>query len=322
MKSNVSVIVCVYTEERWDAILAALISLRNQTLQLDEIIVVVDYNEALAGRLGAADLDVKLINNSGPKGLSGARNSGIAASKSDFIAFLDDDGAAEPTWIEVLVGHFSDPLVLGVGSRVEPLWSPRRPKWFPAEYFWVVGCSYVGLPTKLSDVRSLLGGSMVVRRSLFLRIGGFDSRLGRAGSQLPLGCEETELCIRARMEVEGACFLFEPSVAIMHRVNAARLTFRYFFLRCFAEGVSKYRLKKICGDKLGLSAERRFLTSVLPPAVLKEGFAFMKGDASAFARLCLLVGGFGAASTGFAYAMLSSLVTRREVQLGPKPFEG
>ena len=319
---SVSGIICVYTEERWDDILRAIFSLRSQTLKLDEIIVVVDYNKILAERLFAADLDVMLINNSGPKGLSGARNSGIAVCRSEFVVFLDDDGAAEPNWIEVMVEHFKNPLVMGVGSWVEPLWSPTKPKWFPAEYFWVVGCSYVGLPNALSDVRSLFGGSMVIRRSLFSIIGGFDARLGRAGSQLPLGCEETELCIRARVAVEGACFLFEPSVRITHRVNADRSTIRYFFLRCYAEGFSKYQLTKICGDNLGLSSERRFLTSVLPRAVFQEAQDFIRGDWAALLRICLLLGGFGSASAGFTYAMMKSLFTGRNVVGRPNRAEG
>ena len=315
MTLSVSVVICVYTEQRWHDILAAIASVHAQTRKVDDIIVVVDHNEALAARLRAEMLDVRLIDNTETRGLSGARNSGIAAAWGDLVAFLDDDAAAEPEWVEVLSRHFEDQQVMGVGSWVTPLWTKARPKWFPSQYLWVVGCSYEGMPTVLSETRNLFGGSMVIRRSLFSSIGGFDSRLGRDTGKLPMGCEETELCIRARVKLDGVRFLLDPTVRITHRVNSERLTVKYFFLRCLAEGVSKLRLTKICGEHIGLSSELRFLTSVLPPALLTTILCLIKGEGAAFARLLLLLGGFGAAAAGFAYASLKS---QCEVRLGAR----
>ena len=319
MSLSASVIICVYTELRWDDILAAIRSAHAQTRKFESVIVVVDHNERLFDRLRAETLDIQLVANSGAKGLSSARNCGIAATRSDLVAFLDDDAAAEPRWLEVLAGHFENPDVMGVGSWVTPLWTGQKPKWFPAQYLWVVGCSYEGMPTELSEIRNLFGGSMVVRRSLFSSVGGFDSRLGRDTGVLPLGCEETELCIRARAATESVRFLLDPTVAITHRVNSERLTAKYFFLRCLAEGVSKWRLTKICGEHMGLSSERRFLTHVLPPAVLKTVLDFCKGDAAALVRLFLLLGGFGAAGAGFAYASMKSHLEKRP---GPRVTSG
>ena len=42
-----------------------------------------------------------------------------------------------------------------------------------------------------------MGCNMSFRREVFERIGGFAEEIGRIGKN-PLGCEETELCIRAR----------------------------------------------------------------------------------------------------------------------------
>ena len=322
MIQSVCVIICVYTERRWDDILAAIASIQAQTRKADEIILVVDHNEALADRLRAEIEGVRLLANIHAQGLSGARNSGIAASQSDLVAFLDDDAAAEPKWIEVLVEHFEDARVMGVGSWVTPLWSDRRPGWFPCEYLWVVGCSYTGTPTSLSETRNLFGGSMILRRSLFARIGGFDSRLGRDKGRLPLGCEETELCIRARMEIKEARFLLDPSVAITHRVIRERLTFKYFFLRCFAEGVSKQRLAAISGQRGGLSSEKRFLTVVLPGAFVKACRQFISGEPVALLRAFMLLTGFGAATAGFASSFVRALFPGRIGQGVASPAQG
>ena len=44
-----------------------------------------------------ADRRARVIRNRGPRGVSGARNAGVAASRGQWIAFLDDDDAWAPT---------------------------------------------------------------------------------------------------------------------------------------------------------------------------------------------------------------------------------
>ncbi|HEX3958960.1 MAG TPA: glycosyltransferase, partial [Trebonia sp.] len=73
---NYSVVICAYTEDRWDQISAAVQSVRQQSLPATEIIMVVDYNRPLYERLSQAMPDVTVAENSDTKGLSGARNTG------------------------------------------------------------------------------------------------------------------------------------------------------------------------------------------------------------------------------------------------------
>ena len=48
---DVSVVVCAYTEDRWDDILAAVASVRAQRAAAREILLVVDHNPVLLERL-------------------------------------------------------------------------------------------------------------------------------------------------------------------------------------------------------------------------------------------------------------------------------
>ena len=48
---SVSVVICAYTDQRWDDVLAAVQSVRDQQLPAREIILVVDHNEPLRRRL-------------------------------------------------------------------------------------------------------------------------------------------------------------------------------------------------------------------------------------------------------------------------------
>ncbi|MGH9010562.1 MAG: glycosyltransferase family 2 protein, partial [Acidimicrobiia bacterium] len=212
---SVSVVICAYTEERWDDLLEAVQSVGNQEPQALETIVVIDHNDALYGRALVALDGCTVITNSEERGLSGARNTGITAAKGDIIIFLDDDAAAEPGWIARLVAPFQDERVLGVGGSAVPVWAGGAPDWFPTEFNWVVGCSYTGMPDRLAEIRNLMGCNMAFRREVFEAVGGFRSGIGRVGKR-PVGCEETELCIRARQHFPRGVFLFDPEAVVRH----------------------------------------------------------------------------------------------------------
>lgn len=143
---RISVVICAYTEERWEQILAAVDSIRGQSLASEEIIVVVDHNEDLRARLAAALPDVTVVGNREVPGLSGAGNTGVTQTRGDVVAFLDDDAIAEHDWLKFFADSYTDPAVAGVGGLVLPRWETRRPAWFAEEFDWVVGCSYVGMP--------------------------------------------------------------------------------------------------------------------------------------------------------------------------------
>ena len=146
-----SVVVCVYTEDRWDAIVASVSSVMRQIPLPLEVLVVVDHNTRLLARCLRELRGVTVVANEGEPGLAGARNTGVAHSTSEVICFLDDDARAAPDWLATLLRHYSDPAVLGVGGRIEPDWGDGpRPRGLPREFDWVVGCSYTGLPARAS----------------------------------------------------------------------------------------------------------------------------------------------------------------------------
>ena len=215
MTVTTSVVICAYTERRWSLLVEAVASVRGQQQPVDEIALVIDHNEALLTRARQQWPDLSVSANAGPRGLSGARNTGIAQTTGDLVLFLDDDAEAEPTWSARLTAPFADPAVLGVGGTAVPRWQQGPPGWWPSEFGWVVGCSYRGQPTTLSTVRNLMGCTMAIRRSVLEAVGGFDVGLGRT-SDAPLGGEETELCIRAQSLFPDRHFLFEPRAVVHH----------------------------------------------------------------------------------------------------------
>ena len=297
--NDISVIICAFTEERWDATVAAIQSAHQQTLPPVEVILVIDHNPALLARARANISGIIAIENSEPKGLSGARNSGIAIAQGTFIAFLDDDAIAELDWLEKLYERCKDPLVMGTGGAVDPLWLGPQPRWFPAEFYWVVGCTYRGLPETFTTVRNLYGGCTCIRKEVFDVVGGFRVGIGRVGT-IPKGCEETELCIRAHQRWPEKVFLYEPTARIHHQIPPVRATWRYFRSRCYGEGLSKAAIARFVGAKDGLSTERSYTLRTLPVGVWRGlSDAVARRDPSGFGRAAAIVGGLLTTTAGY-----------------------
>jgi GT2 family glycosyltransferase len=266
---TVGVVLCCYTLDRWERILAALDSLEAQTRPADEVIVVVDHHAGLARGLRTERPGVRLVENAGPRGLSGARNTGVAVATSDVVAFLDDDAEADPHWVAGLLAGYEDPSVLGVGGQVTPAWEAGRPRWFPPEFDWVVGCSHLGLPDEPTPVRNLVGANMSFRRAALAALDGFDARLGRVGTT-PVGCEETELCIRLVRANPGSVLVYRPQAGVLHHVPAGRGTWAYFRRRCYSEGLSRAVVRDLVGAERALSSERDYTLRTLPRGVARS----------------------------------------------------
>lgn len=315
--SLASVVVCAYTLERWADIVAALDSVRAQEPPPGELILVVDHNPALLARAQAELAGVVIIENAGPQGLSGARNSGVAAASGDIIAFLDDDAVTQPGWLAGLCQPFANPSVLGTGGRAVAAWDTARPGWFPVEFDWVVGCSYRGMPEVEATVRNPLGCSMAFRRTVFERVGGFRPEVGRLGKH-PAGCEETELCVRAtRAEPKGR-IVYVPAAVVRHRVPAARTRWAYFRARCFAEGQSKAVVATLAGSRSGLSTERSYTLRILPRAVGAGLVGPLRGDRWGPPRAAAIVLGLAITTLGYLAGQVA-IRSGRSAPLGNGP---
>src|ERR671916_1614480 len=100
---SASVVICAYTEERWQDLAAAVASALRQQPPPVEVIVACDHNPALLARSRRELAGAVPVANVEERGLSGARNSGLAAARGDVIVFLDDDAEAAPGWLAALL---------------------------------------------------------------------------------------------------------------------------------------------------------------------------------------------------------------------------
>ncbi len=295
---TISVVICAFTPDRLQVMGEAVESLRGQTLPPHEIVLVIDHAPELLERVRRLWPDLRIVANRERRGLSGARNTGVAEAGGEVVAFLDDDAIADSRWLERLAAAYADPNVLGAGGTVRPRWLEGKPGWFPPEFDWVVGCTHSGMPGRLSPVRNLVGANMSFRRSPLLEVGGFSHDLGRVGT-LPVGCEETDLSIRVHQRWPGSEILYDPAAEVEHVVPPARGRVRYFLDRCRAEGRSKAVLTGMVGSEDGLSSERSYVRRTLPLGVLGGLRDALRGDAGGIGRAAMILVGLAATSVDY-----------------------
>jgi glycosyltransferase involved in cell wall biosynthesis len=321
MTSEISVVICAYTEKRWNELVAAVASVQCQTLPPKDIVVVIDHNPDLLRRVQEHLSGVLAIENSRAKGASGARNCGSAVAQGTILAFLDDDAIAEPDWLENLAACYTNPDVAGTGGKIEPRWSEKCPSWFPNEFNWVIGCSYRGLPTEITPVRNVIGANMSVRKEIFALIDGFresfgnnkGASTGRTGSKWlhhHAGDEETEFCMRVTQQLPNSKWLYTPLAVVQHCVPPQRARWGFFLWRCYDEGLGKAGLVKLHNTQTGLSSERTYTFKVLPRGVTR-GLAdtFFRFDSTGVLRAGAIVTGLATTTVGYLVGSIYSQIT-------------
>lgn len=151
--------------------------------------------------------DIEVLHHSRSKGPAAARNTGLAACTTDFVAFMDSDVAPRRGWLEALLGHFCDPTVALVAPRIVGLAHSEN---VVARYEAVHSSLDLGqreapvLPH--STVSYVPSAAIICRRSAICEVGGFDETM-QSG-------EDVDLCWR--LIESGARLRYEPIALVAH----------------------------------------------------------------------------------------------------------
>ena len=138
-----------------------------------------------------------------PCGLSAARNAGADAARGEILAFTDDDCEPDAEWIVRIRPAFQDGRY---AAACGPNLPPRPRTWEEA----VVGAA-PGAPSHVmlddEEAEHLPGCNLVVRKSAFDAIGGFDPQFHTAG-------DDVDFCWRLRDA--GFRLGFVPGAFVWH----------------------------------------------------------------------------------------------------------
>lgn len=316
-RGTVSVVVPTWDGRRRADLAACVEAIGRQTLRPAQVIVVVDHNPELLAWARAALPGAEVVANRHERGVVGARNTGVEAARGDVVVLTDDDTEADPEWLERLGDCFSNPAVIGVAGNLVPAWAGAEPRWFPAELYWAVGCSYAGLPTDVAPVRNPIAANMAVRRWAIEEVGGF--RPGVRPRQIRIGgaviagghaLEDTELGIRISRSRPEMSWLYQPRALVRHRVDREQATLGYLLRRSFEEGAGKAALARLVGSDRGLDAERGYLRATIPRGIGRGLREALGGDPWGAARAGGILAALAAAGCGFAFAALTGRFSR------------
>ena len=258
---TVDVVICAYTEDRWELLQGAVASVQRQVVKPQRIILCIDHNEGLARRCltmwpptdQVVEPRVEVIQNRFEGRNGSARNTAIGRVTADVIAFLDDDAMADTDWLQTLLLAYHETGAVALGGAPLPRFETRRPQWFPPEFDWVFGCRYAGLPEQRSPVRRLIGTSMSVRTDALRQVGGFHSD----------NHDDMDLSHRIAAAFGPAAVIFEPRATVSHFVPAERVTWRYFFWRCYTVNRGKVRAFADMHEAGDMKAEVAFMRQLL-----------------------------------------------------------
>ena len=307
---TVAVVVCTYTDARWELLCRAVESVQQQTLVPRRLVLCVDHNPALAERCrrrwpaGAehGPVRVEVVENRYPGRLGSARNTAVeaVAEDVDVVAFLDDDAAAEPSWLATLLQVYrEDPGAAAVGGAPLPVLETELPRWFPPEFHWVFGCHYLGLPTRRAPVRHLIGANMSVRADAVRRVRGFHAD----------DHDDMDLSHRVAAAYGAGAVLYEPRARVRHFVPAHRVTWNYFWRRCYVVNREKVRALRDLGDAGNLTAELEFVATAGLTVLGAVGEA-LRGRPQRLAPSAAVVAGIALAGFGNLHGRAAMLLGR------------
>ncbi|ELY96709.1 family 2 glycosyl transferase [Natrialba chahannaoensis JCM 10990] len=267
---EVSVVVCTYSMDRFDAFCEAVESVQEQTYDAVEIVLVVDGNKDVFTRVRTEfgnDKATVCICNDDNRGVSYSRTRGAEIASGDIVAFLDDDAVADSRWVEQLVDTYERTDAIAAGGRLVGDWQAGNPWYLPPEFYWLVGVTHPNFATHHEEVRNTFESNISFRRDVFLALGGFDPELGPTSNRY-LHSEGAELCARMQ-EQYGSGVVYNSTAVVEHKVFEHRIQPRWLLRRAFQQGYSKRLLESTVDDSGG--EEGAFLKELFTRSVPTYG---------------------------------------------------
>jgi glycosyltransferase involved in cell wall biosynthesis len=163
------------------------------------------------------------------QGASFARNTGAAIAKGEWVCFMDDDAVATTDYVKNIIKHIQDqPFIVGFGGRIIPKYIPGEPKWMSYYVSSLVGnFDYASTACAFENGKYPLESNMIVKKSVYDQIGGFNVNLPGVVGTLRIGGEGKELFYK--IIALGHTIYYDPSICVHHVVEVKKLTSEYMY---------------------------------------------------------------------------------------------
>ncbi len=245
--------VCICTRDRPRYVRDCLDGLRRQTVARERFVVLVVDSMSSPGPAAelaelAADYGARLIRLE-QIGISLARNAGAWATRTQFIAYIDDDAIPAPDWVETILQAITQPgrRPALIGGRILPKWEAPLPPWWPASLRGVLSIiEHEGAGEYRTAVvppgLEPYGANMVVHVLSLLAAGGFGGAVGRYGQSL-LSDEEVQLAWM--LQDAGYSVRYDSRITVYHQIQARRMEPAWLLSRLYWQGASTVLTRRL-----------------------------------------------------------------------------
>jgi glycosyltransferase involved in cell wall biosynthesis len=277
--------VCICTHDRPRYLRDCLDGLARQTAGRDAFaLLVVDSASSCAAEVAAlaALHGARLIRLEQP-GVSLARNAGAWASRTRFIAYIDDDAVPATDWVEAILRSIAMPgrTPALIGGRILPKWEVPLPAWWPESLRGILSIiehegageyRTAAMPKHLEPYAA----NMVVHVLSLLAAGGFGGAIGRYGHSL-LSDEEVQLAWT--LQDAGYSARYDSRIVVHHQIQARRLEPDWLLTRLYWQGASTVLTRRLlrANDAVWKELPRRLAVACLfaPAALVPRRSTFL-----------------------------------------------
>jgi O-antigen biosynthesis protein len=229
----VSIIIPVFNQ--WESTHTCLISILENSKDIPfEVLIADDASTDETCNILKYASNIKVISNKKNKGFLNNCNDATFHAKGDYLVFLNNDTIVQPGWLKPLLDLIKKDHTIGmVGSR---LIYPNGELQEAGGIIWkdASGCNYGRFDSPerpeynyLKEVDYVSGASMMIKKSLWNEIGGFDKRF------IPAYYEDTDIAFEVRKR--GYKVMYQPLSIIIHQEGRSHG-------RDIRSGIKKYQI--------------------------------------------------------------------------------
>jgi len=193
----------------------------------------------VARHAGAAPVRFRSVRETVP-GKCRAQNRAIAASTGAILGFFDDDVEVTPGWLDVAARFFRDKPdydVMQGPILMPPEFSQDQEFLRAHERYRTI--NFVQYPAGMTEIYTLTGANMAMRRKVIDQVGLFNEALGPGCSGISEDVEFAQRVIKNGMRIG-----YEPAAGVIHEVDRSRLSEEFFRQRHEQQGRSRLIYKK------------------------------------------------------------------------------